>query len=107
MTVMAVSAQQNSVRSHYFIQEYLLNPAFTGSKNYNPLYFSYRKQWSGFENSPEFFSASGYYVLDHSSNIAGSIYNYSQGGAFNQTVAQLNYSHDFHFSQAHITLGGG
>jgi len=106
--VMATSAQQNSVRSHYFIQEYLLNPAFTGSKNYNPLYFSYRKQWSGFENSPEFFSASGYYVLDHSSNIAGSIYNYAQGGAFNQTVAQLNYSHDFHFSQwAHITIGGG
>ena len=67
--VMATSAQQNSVRSHYFIQEYLLNPAFTGSKNYNPLYFSYRKQWSGFENSPEFFSASGYYVLDHSSNM--------------------------------------
>ena len=108
LTLVSVSGQQNSVRSHYFIQEYLLNPAFTGSKNYNPLYFSYRKQWSGFENSPEFFSASGYYVLNHSSNIAGSVYNYAQGGAFNQTVAQLNYSHDFHFSQwAHITIGGG
>lgn len=101
-------AQQTSVRNHYFIQEYLLNPAFTGAKNYNPLYISYRKQWSGFENSPEFFSASGYYIINNESNVAGSIFNLSQGGAFNQTVGQFNYSHDYHFSNwAHITLGAG
>ena len=60
---------------------------------------SYRRQWADFKNSPQFFSASGYYILDASSNLAGSIYSLSQGGAFSQTVGQLNYSHDFHFSQ--------
>ena len=101
-------SQQTAVRNHYFIQEYLINPAFTGGKNYNPFYMSYRRQWADFKNSPQFFSASGYYILDASSNLAGSIYSLSQGGAFSQTVGQLNYSHDFHFSQwAHFTLGGG
>jgi len=101
-------SQQTAVRNHYFIQEYLINPAFTGGKNYNPFYMSYRRQWADFKNSPQFFSASGYYILDASSNLAGSIYSLSQGGAFSQTVGQLNYSHDFHFSQwAHFTLGAG
>ena len=103
-----VSAQQTSARNHYFIQEYLLNPAFTGAKDYNPFYISYRRQFSGIQDSPEFFSASGYHILNNESNIAGSIYNLSQGGAFNQTVGQFNYSHDYHFSSwAHITIGGG
>ena len=104
----ATQAQQTSARNHYFIQEYLLNPAFTGAKDYNPLYISYRRQFSGIADSPEFFSASGYHILNNESNVAGSIFNLSQGGAFNQTVGQFNYSHDYHFSHwAHITIGGG
>ena len=103
-----VCSQQTSARNHYFIQEYLLNPAFTGAKDYNPFYISYRRQFSGIQDSPEFFSASGYHILNNESNVAGSIYNLSQGGAFNQTVGQFNYSHDYHFSSwAHITIGGG
>ena len=103
-----ILSQQTTVRNHYFIQEYLINPAFTGAKEYNPFYISYRRQWAGFEGSPEFFSASGYYILNNESNVAGSIYNLSQGGSFNQTVGQFNYSHDYHFSSwAHITLGAG
>jgi hypothetical protein len=51
----ATQAQQTSARNHYFIQEYLLNPAFTGAKDYNPLYISYRRQFSGIADSPEFF----------------------------------------------------
>ena len=101
-------SQQLGTRSHYFIQEYLLNPAFTGSKNYNPVYLSYRQQWSGFKDSPVFFSTSGYYIIDESSNISGSFYNSKQGSEFSQTVGQFNYSHDFHFHQnAHLTFGGG
>jgi len=103
-----IFSQQTSARNHYFIQEYLLNPAFTGAKNYNPFYISYRRQFSGIQDSPEFFSASGYHILNNESNVAGSIYNLSQGGAFNQTVGQFNYSHDYHFSSwAHITIGAG
>ena len=93
-----ILSQQTTVRNHYFIQEYLINPAFTGAKDYNPFYISYRRQWAGFEGSPEFFSVSGYYILNNESNVAGSIYNLSQGGSFNQTVGQFNYSHDYHFS---------
>ena len=33
-------------RNNYFIQEYLINPAFTGGKDFNPFYMSYRNQFS-------------------------------------------------------------
>ena len=104
----AFFSQQMGTRSHYFIQEYLLNPAFTGSKNYNPFYLSYRQQWSGFKDSPEFLSSSGYYIINESSNVSGSFYNSKQGSEFSQTAGQFNYSHDFHFHQnAHLTFGAG
>ena len=101
-------SQQMGTRSHYFIQEYLLNPAFTGSKDYNPFYLSYRQQWAKFANSPEFFSSSGYYTINNTSSVSGSFYRAKQGSEFSQTLGQFNYSHDFHFHQnAHLTFGGG
>ena len=94
-------------RNNYFIQEYLINPAFTGGKDFNPFYMSYRNQFSQLAERPQVFSASGYYIIDPSSNVAGSIYS-SQTPSFNQIFGELNYSHDYHFSQwAHFTFGGG
>ena len=94
-------------RNNYFIQEYLINPAFTGSKDFNPFYMSYRNQFSQLSERPQVFSASGYYIIDPSSNIAGSLYS-SETPSFSQVFGELNYSHDYHFSQwAHFTFGGG
>ena len=51
-------------RNNYFIQEYLINPAFTGAnKDFNPFYMSYRNQFSQLKERPQVFSASG--VLHH------------------------------------------
>ena len=94
-------------RNNYFIQEYLINPAFTGGKDFNPFYMSYRNQFSQLQERPQVFSASGYYVIDPSSNIAGSLYS-SETPSFTQLFGELNYSHDYHFSQwAHFTFGAG
>jgi len=94
-------------RNNYFIQEYLINPAFTGGKDFNPFYMSYRNQFSQLKERPQVFSASGYYIIDPSSNIAGSLYS-SETPSFTQLFGELNYSHDYHFSQwAHFTFGGG
>ena len=83
------------------------NPAFTGSKDFNPFYMSYRNQFSQLSERPQVFSASGYYIIDPSSNIAGSLYS-SETPSFSQVFGELNYSHDYHFSQwAHFTFGGG
>ena len=94
-------------RNNYFIQEYLINPAFTGGKNFNPFYMSYRNQFSQLKERPQVFSASGYYIVNSSSNVSGSLYS-SETPSFQQVFAEVNYSHDYHFSQwAHFTLGGG
>ena len=94
-------------RNNYFIQEYLINPAFTGGKNFNPFYMSYRNQFSQLKERPQVFSASGYYILNSVSNISGSLYS-SETPSFQQVFGELNYSHDYHFSQwAHFTFGGG
>tara|TARA_B110000858_G_scaffold92472_1_gene106793 strand:+ start:865 stop:3453 length:2589 start_codon:yes stop_codon:yes gene_type:complete len=94
-------------RNNYFIQEYLINPAFTGAKNFNPFYMSYRNQFSQLKERPQVFSASGYYIVNSSSNISGSLYS-SETPSFQQVFSEINYSHDYHFSQwAHFTVGGG
>ena len=94
-------------RNNYFIQEYLINPAFTGAKDFNPFYMSYRNQFSQLKERPQVFSASGYFIIDPSSSVAGSLYS-SETPSFNQLFGELNYSHDFHFSQwAHFTFGAG
>ncbi len=94
-------------RNNYFIQEYLINPAFTGGKNFNPFYMSYRNQFSQLKERPQVFSASGYYIVNASSNVSGSLYS-SETPSFQQVFAEINYSHDYHFSQwAHFTFGGG
>lgn len=94
-------------RNNYFIQEYLINPAFTGAKNFNPFYMSYRNQFSQLKERPQVFSASGYFILNSSSNISGSLYS-SETPSFQQIFSEINYSHDYHFSQwAHFTIGGG
>ena len=94
-------------RNNYFIQEYLINPAFTGAKNFNPFYMSYRNQFSQLQERPQVFSASGYFILNSSSNISGSLYS-SETPSFQQIFSEINYSHDYHFSEwAHFTFGGG
>ena len=94
-------------RNNYFIQEYLINPAFTGAKDFNPFYMSYRNQFSQLKERPQVFSASGYFIIDPSSSVAGSLYS-SETPSFTQLFGELNYSHDFHFSQwAHFTFGAG
>jgi type IX secretion system PorP/SprF family membrane protein len=68
---------------------------------------SYRNQFSQLKERPQVFSASGYFILNSSSNISGSLYS-SETPSFQQIFSEINYSHDYHFSQwAHFTIGGG
>lgn len=55
----SVSAQREVIMSQYMYNKYVINPAFGGSHEALSLYGSFRKQWLGFDNSPNgsFFSA--------------------------------------------------
>jgi type IX secretion system PorP/SprF family membrane protein len=53
------SAQQMSLNSQYLFNEMMVNPAATGTKEYIPIQFNFRKQWTNFPGSPttQFLSA--------------------------------------------------
>ena len=63
---MEILGRKMCFRNNYFIQEYLINPAFTGAKDFNPFYMSYRNQFSQLKERPQVYSASGYYIIDPS-----------------------------------------
>jgi type IX secretion system PorP/SprF family membrane protein len=44
--------QQLSLNSQYMFNEAALNPAAAGAKDYIPIHFNFRRQWSGFDGAP-------------------------------------------------------
>ena len=44
--------QQNSLNSQYLFNDFAINPAVAGTKNYTPLSLSYRRQWVGIDEAP-------------------------------------------------------
>ena len=102
------NGQQTSLFSHYFLQEHIVNPALTGNRTYNPIYISYRNQWTGFNGSPETIALSGHYALDRKNGIGGIIFNDVQGGSYTQTGGQLNYAHHIQLKdKGFFSLGFG
>ncbi len=44
--------QQNALNSQYLFNDFAINPAVAGTKNYTPLSLSYRRQWVGIDEAP-------------------------------------------------------
>ena len=47
-----VFSQQSPIFNNHFESPDINNPAFSGSKTYNPLVIQVRKQWLGFQDAP-------------------------------------------------------
>lgn len=46
------NAQQIALNSQYMFNDFIINPAVAGTKNYAPLSFSFRRQWMGMDDAP-------------------------------------------------------
>ena len=77
------NAQQTPLQTHYFFQEHIINPAYTGSRTYDPIYLGYRNQWSDFPGSPATFTLGGHYAID---------LNHGRGGGFFSSSSSSSYS---------------
>ena len=44
--------QQTSLNSQYLFNDFAINPAVAGTKNYTPLSLSFRRQWVGIDEAP-------------------------------------------------------
>jgi type IX secretion system PorP/SprF family membrane protein len=58
-----LKAQQQSVYTHYALNNYLLNPALAGSTNGTDLRFGGRQFFSGLQHAPSSYYLSGHYSL--------------------------------------------
>ena len=45
-------AQQLTYNSQYMMNQFLINPAAAGTKNFIPISTSFRQQWAGFNDAP-------------------------------------------------------
>ena len=47
-----INAQQIALNSQYMFNDFVINPAVAGTKNYAPMTFSFRRQWMGMDEAP-------------------------------------------------------
>jgi type IX secretion system PorP/SprF family membrane protein len=95
-----VSAQQLSMYSQYYWNDYVINPAFTGIKNSPRVQLGYRNQWSGFQGSPKTYTVGGHTGLKkYNMGLGGMLFMDDQGGAIRQNGFMLNYSYQLKLNQ--------
>jgi type IX secretion system PorP/SprF family membrane protein len=95
-----VSAQQLSMFSQYYWNDYVINPAFTGIKNSSRVQLGYRNQWSGFQGAPKTYTVGGHTGFERQKmGIGGMFFVDDQGGAIRQNGFMLNYSYQLKLNQ--------
>lgn len=103
----SLSAQQLSMYSQYYWNDFVINPAFTGIKTTPRVQLGYRNQWSGFKGAPKTYSIGGHTSLKNTNmGIGGMIFSDDQGGAIQQNGVMLNYSYNLKLDkQSGISFG--
>jgi type IX secretion system PorP/SprF family membrane protein len=85
-------AQQLPEFSQYIYNDYLLNPAIAGTKDYAPVTLSARMQWVGFNNAPTMQIGSIHGALTKNVGLGLTVTNMTTGPISN-TSMQLAYSY--------------
>ncbi len=90
-TIFAFSAfsQQIALHSQYLFNDMLINPGATGSKDYIPIQFNFRKQWTNFPGSPTTQVLSASSKIGKNMGFGGTIYN-DVAGPSRITGANIN-----------------
>ena len=104
---LSLSAQQLSMYSHYYWNDFVINPAFTGIKNTPRVQLGYRNQWSGYKGAPKTYTLGGHTSLKNTNmGLGGMIFSDDQGGAIQQNGVMLNYSYNLKLDkQSGISFG--
>ncbi|MFT5600060.1 MAG: type IX secretion system PorP/SprF family membrane protein [Flavobacteriales bacterium] len=73
------NAQQIALNSQYMFNEFSLNPAVAGTKNYAPLTFAFRRQWMGIDEAPVTQNLSFHSFIGKNTGAGVQIYNDAAG----------------------------
>ena len=90
-------SQQIPLTSQYMFNDYLLNPAVAGSKDYLSASLSVRSQWTGLEGAPrtQFFSMHS--KLGEKMGVGGFVFN-DETGPVSERGIQLSYAYHLSLS---------
>ncbi len=85
--LLATSAhgQQLGRNTQFALNPYLANPAYAGTQNAIPIYFSYRNQWTGFKGAPVTMTASAHMQGPKNSGFGAILQRDDTGGAISRT----------------------
>jgi len=101
-----VSAQQQNRFTQFMWNEYAINPAYTGALAYSPVQLTYRKQWQGFNGSPETFTFGGHTALNAKMGLGAMVFKDNMGGAITQTGIMVNYAYRVRLNnQSNLSFG--
>ena len=88
----STTAQQMAHFSQYLLNDFFLNPAVAGTKEYSPVRLTYRAQWAGFEGAPRTASLSFHSNYLNNMGLGGIVVN-DGTGPLTQTGLELAYSY--------------
>ena len=74
-----ISAQQIGLFSQYMSNDYMLNPAIAGTKNYIPIHSSIRRQWVGITEAPVTQTLSAHVNTGQNFGIGAAFFNEASG----------------------------
>jgi len=101
-----VQAQVDPLYSQYLNNPFLINPAYGGMNKSMNLMVGYRKQWAGFDGSPNTISATGHTSLFDNRMGAGLIISQDKVGENTNTFVQATYSYKVRFDDyRYISFG--
>jgi len=90
-------SQQIPLTSQYMFNDYLLNPAVAGSKDYLSASLSVRSQWTGLEGAPKTQFFSMHSKLGEKMGVGGYVFN-DETGPVSERGIQLSYAYHLSIS---------
>lgn len=88
-----INAQQLPLYSQYMMNDFFINPAIAGTKEYSPLVLSIHKQWVGIENSPSTQTLSYHTLMPNKTTGLGGIIFHDSFGPESHLGLQFIYSY--------------
>ena len=71
--------QQIAMFSQYMFNDFVINPAVAGSKDYAPIGISFRRQWAGMKDAPVTQTLSAHTFLGSTMGMGVNVYNDASG----------------------------
>lgn len=98
-------SQQLPMYTQYMFNEYILNPAVAGAKEYDVLRTSYRNQWTGFDGTPITQTLSAHFRATKKTGIGFAFFT-DKTGTFSNNGLQMSYAYHLPINRNHNVAFG-